>query len=52
MNAIMHANHRKALDQELGNVWVEYWISRRFSVPVRFWMWVSAIRSGSDPVSV
>lgn len=48
----MHANHRKILDQELGSVWFQYWISRKFNEPVRFWMEISATKSGREPISV
>ena len=48
----MHANHKKTLDRELGSIWVQYWINSKFHEPMRFWIKISATRSGSDPTSV
>lgn len=36
MNAIIHASHRKALDQEFGRGWVQYCIMRKFREPRLF----------------
>lgn len=38
INAIMHASHRKALLQEGDSGWSQYVESRKFSVPVMFWI--------------
>lgn len=33
----MHASHRRVVFQELGRGAVQYWINKKFRVPVRFW---------------
>lgn len=52
MNAIMHANHRRILDQEFGRVWVQYWATKKFSVPMLFCIYSNATSNGSDPTRV
>lgn len=52
IKAIMHASHRRVVFQEVGSGFSQYCISRKFSEPVRFWTWTSAMSSGMDPTRV
>lgn len=52
IKAIMHANHRSALDQESIRGWFQYCIIKKFREPVVFWIYTSAIKRGRDPDSV
>ena len=52
MNAIIHANHRRVLDQELGRGWAQSWIIRKFNVPILFWINSRATSRGKDPTRV
>lgn len=52
MNAIMHANHRRTLDQEFGRVWAKYWAIKKFSVPILFCKCSNATSKGNDPTRV
>ena len=52
MNAIIHASHRRVLDQELGRGWAQSWIIRKFNVPILFWMNSRATSRGKDPTRV
>lgn len=51
VKAIMHANQRKILNQELGIVWAQYWIITKFNEPIIFWIYTRATRSGRDHTS-
>lgn len=52
MNAIIHASHRKILDQVVEIGLAQYWIIKKFKVPIVFWIYNSATRRGSEPTRV
>lgn len=52
MNAIMHASHKKMLDQVDGVCWIQYCAIKKFRVPKSFWIHNNATRRGSDPTRV
>lgn len=38
IKAIIHASHKRVVFQEVGRSVVQYWVSKKFRVPVRFWI--------------
>lgn len=52
INAIMHASQRKMLDQVVEMGLAQYWMIRKFKVPVVFWIYSSATKRGSEPTRV
>lgn len=52
MNAIIHASHKRVLDQEFGMGWDQSWSIKKFNVPMLFWINSKATSRGRDPTRV
>lgn len=52
INAIMHASHKMLLDHEESTECVVRDRSKKFSVPIEFWIEIRATRRGIEPTSV
>ena len=48
----LNASQRKILDQVVEMGLAQYWMIRKFKVPVVFWIYSSATKRGSEPTRV